>query len=300
MEELPTSGPRPPTGYVPRPEPRWFSFSAGQVLGSSFRIFGTKCWILIPLSALFHIVPTWALMKSTGGARFWGGDVGPFGWLYLLETGRGLRFILTDWVLPLAFQAVVTYAVFQSLRGTPARWGPSIGRGLKRLPHALGASLLILVVILLPTYLLGRLVAGSGLAWSPGGVLFVLGVILCYLAWVSARLYVAVQAAVVEGVGPFRAFGRSSFLTRHARWKMFGLLIVVVVVPWILANFVIPRWVLQTYRDFETSGMTLFWVQQAVGVVFATLQSVTAAVAYHALREAKEGTGLDELLAVFD
>lgn len=295
MDELPPAGPPHALRSRPPPDPRSFSFSAGQVLSRSFRIFGTRCWILIPLSLVVHMGPLWAL-GDLDRVRL--RAMGPFAWIYVLGTGRALASVLVDWALPLAFQAVVAYAVFQSLRGTPARWGSSIGRGLRRLPHALGASLLILAAMVVPAFLLGSLLAR--MRSHDGWALFVLLVYLVYLAWLGTRVYVGVQAAVVEGVGPVRAFRRSSFLTNYARWKVFGILIVVVVVPWILSNYVLPLWLLRRSSDADGNYEALLWAYTALNVVFAALQAVAAAVTYHALREAKEGIGLDELLAVFD
>lgn len=46
--------------------------------------------------------------------------------------------------------------------------------------------------------------------------------------------------------------------------------------------------------------MTRILIEGGIGVLFGCLQAVASVVVYHLLRRAKEGVGLDELLAVFD
>jgi len=300
MEPIVPPGPETPPPAT-RPSAHAIGFSVGQVLDRSFRLFGRRCWVLVPLALLFYALPTWLhVVVDRPGHLSWIETDALFWWFHFFGGWPGIGMAIVDWVMPLAFQAIVTFGVFQSLRSGRARWGASIGLGLRRLPHAVGASLVILLAMVLPMLLIVILLFRNPGRESPWFMLFVLFLLLLYLAWLSSRLFVGIQVAVVEGTGPFRAIGRSSWLTYHVRWKVFALLLVVVLVPYV-AGRILDLGILRKITG-EDRGMYLthYFIGRAFDAAFGALQAVTAAVTYHALREAKEGVGLDELLSVFD
>ena len=106
--------------------------------------------------------------------------------------------------------------------------------------------------------------------------------------------YVAVPACVVEGTGPVRSLGRSRELTAGYRWKMFGLILLVIVIS-VIGSMVV------TLPAVFLAGI---WGQLAVQLVWAGLSggfgSVLIAVAYYYLRVAKEGVDVDQIASVFD
>jgi hypothetical protein len=104
--------------------------------------------------------------------------------------------------------------------------------------------------------------------------------------------------AVVEGGSPGNAMGRSAKLTAGARARVFAVLVVVYGVPFVVA-LGLQRILARGSDPFELS-LTPMVVQHAFAALCSCVQAVTAVVVYHALRSAKEGVGLDELLAVFD
>jgi hypothetical protein len=291
-----------PAAPVPRrrvmDEMRRPNFSAGDVLGRAFGIFGRQLPVLLLLSALFHVIPTWLEIKQYERILAHVREAVESGMRVDAWELRGgstmLVHQLASWVFPLALQAIVTYAVFRSLRGQGAGWGASIASGLGRLLHALGASLVAVLAILLmfvPILIVG---AAGGPAFLL--VMMIVGVVLA--ARMACIWYVSVQTAVVEGSGPFTALARSSKLTYGARWKVFVIVLVVYAVPVLVAAFVLNP--MFEGERFVNSYVTLALLTGALQTVFAALASVAAAVAYHDLRVAKEGIHVDDLLRVFE
>jgi hypothetical protein len=267
------------------------SFSGGDAIGRSFQIFGRQFLVLIPLAALFQAVPT--LVSYAGMSRlmtaFEERRYGAMGldWTWVILEA------VTAYLFPLAFQAVVAYAVFQSLRGRPAGWGTSFGKGLTRLPNALGASLLVVLGILVPIFLLTMFLAVLG----PGpAVLGMLGGFV-WAIMIGCAWFVSIQCAVVEG-GVARAVARSSALTRGARGKIFAIMLLVYLLP-SLIDFAVDRIVFPDSEMLDNWRGQIF-AASALSVVFSALQAVTAAVVYHDLRKAKEGVDVSDLVKVFE
>ena len=110
-------------------------------------------------------------------------------------------------VISALVQGALTRATVSANEGIRATFGQSLSAGLQVILSLIGLSIL----------------------WSLGvGIGFVLlivpGVILLMM-WA-----VAVPALVVERAGVFAAFSRSAQLTKGARWKIFGLSLVLLVI----------------------------------------------------------------------
>ena len=122
-----------------------------------------------------------------------------------------------------------------------------------------------------------------------GTLLLIVPGIILWTMW-----YVAFPACVLEGIGPFEALSRSSFLTSGSRWKVLGLALVIVLI------IAVPGAILQSVL-----GLTLGWSGLVIGayvgrVLGGALAAIVAAVLYHELRVAKEGVDVDRIAAVFD
>jgi hypothetical protein len=268
-----------------------FPFSAREVLATSFSIFRRHLPILVVLAAVFYALPTFLELQQTDDEFVLDTDEGIYAWAGGLH---GLATMLAEVVLPLAFQAVVTFAVFRTLRGRPPRYGESFLRGVKRLHLALGSGLLVWVIVFSP----GFLVFFFGRLWSGDGILIVGLAWIAYMAILACAWYVCVQAAVVEGVGPLTSLYRSTTLTRGGRIRIFGVLLVVYGIPGVLHGVVEAMVLPPEVEDVLDRPRVL--LAAGFNVLFAGLQAVNAVVLYHALRKSKEGVDLDELLAVFD
>jgi uncharacterized membrane protein len=174
-------------------------------------------------------------------------------------------------------QGALIYGTVRDLNGQRATFGECLATGLRAfLP-------LILVSILM---WLG-IVAGLMLFLVPG---VMLGVAWC----------VAVPAQVSERTGIVSALGRSAELTRGNRWRIFGLVLLFVVLGWIVSALVTPFSL--AVGSMGPSGVLLSqMLTNAVSTVVNTLVGATgASVLYAELRRLKEGLAPDALAALFD
>jgi hypothetical protein len=86
------------------------------------------------------------------------------------------------------------------------------------------------LVVIVPLFLTGLLV-GLGVAFA--SILLLVPGVMLYCAWV-----VASPVVVAERLWPLAAVSRSAELTRGARWKVFGLLLILMVGYWIISAVV--------------------------------------------------------------
>jgi hypothetical protein len=176
-------------------------------------------------------------------------------------------------LLGVALQQLVAgataFGVFQALRGQKASIGQAVGVGLRRLFPVLGVALACGLLVLLGLYLLV----------VPGIVL------LCVL-------YVAVPVAIIERQGVGRSLTRSAELTRGARLAVFWVFL------WITVGMLAVVAVMIQLLGFEAGEFN--WPINVAFILFMSFGAVTQTVAYHDLRMAKEGTGIEDLAKVFD
>jgi uncharacterized membrane protein len=168
-------------------------------------------------------------------------------------------------------QAIVLYGAFQDMRGRPVNLVESLQVGLRRF---LPILLLVFVAYLLITL-------ASMLLIVPGLILLTM--------W-----FVATPACVVERTGPIRSLGRSRQLTKGHRWKLFGLILLVV----LLGSIVIG--IINVVLEFA-AGPTLALIGGLVlNGIWGAFYAIAVVVTYHDLRVAKEGTNVEQIAAVFD
>lgn len=177
--------------------------------------------------------------------------------------------------IDLVVTAAVLYGTIQQLRGEHAGIAQSIGVGLQRLLPVIGVGLL------------------SALAVFGGLLLLIVpGVILLCM------FYVAVPAAVVERPGVMGALKRSRELTAGYKGSIFGIIIVLGVLEFIVGKLV--QSILMP--DVPTMGdvKTYVWVTVGIAIVMAALQATINGVVYHDLRLAKDGVATEDLARVFE
>src|SRR6267142_7157090 len=109
--------------------------------------------------------------------------------------------ILLGVVLNTIGQAVILFGAFQQLRGQPLRAGEALQKGLARFFPILGVALLY----------------GFGIAFA--AILLVVPGLILATMWA-----VALPACVVEELRPAASLGRSNDLTKGYRWKIFGIM----------------------------------------------------------------------------
>jgi hypothetical protein len=194
--------------------------------------------------------------------------------------------------------AMITYGVFQEMRGGDLSLGSCLSVGFSSLLPVLSVALLqilfvmgaVIVTIVPISFLVGIAVAGGGQA---GRVCSLLLVPLLLLAFVPAimlwlRFYVAVPTAVEERPGALSAMRRSAFLTEGQRWPILG---VVLVLGFCNAAIQVGA------SRVPTAGPFLVPV---ANLVTTALVATTCAVVYYRLRSFHESIDVDQIASVFD
>ena len=185
--------------------------------------------------------------------------------------------VLIGMVISAIVQGALTRATISASEGRKASFAESLSTGLRVFLPLIGLSIVFAF--------------GVGL----GFVLLIVPGIILLLMWA-----VAVPALVVERQGIFGALGRSSELTKGARWKILGMLVILLVIYW-LFSFVIGLVGLSAYGSDPAAGLS---VSSLIGsIVLGTLLNAAwgtlQAALYVELRQWKEGTSVEHLQEVF-
>ncbi len=194
-----------------------------------------------------------------------------------IDTAPGLNILtLVETLLGVVVTAAVTYSTIRELRGWRVDFAEFAVRGMAQGGAAIKVALLSGVLVLL------------------GFVALVIpGLVLSTIWWV------AIPVAVVERPGTVASLRRSGELTKGVRWRIFGLFVAYLLVLFgglslvgivlfaLIDDIVLADWL------WTITGWA--WVAGAMA-----LQAVLVAVSYYHLRVAKEGTGIEEIAAVFD
>ena len=181
-------------------------------------------------------------------------------------------------VIAALVQGAQTRATVSAAEGHRASFGESLSAGLRVLLPLIGLSILWAI--------------GVGI----GFILLVVPGIILLLMWA-----VAVPSLVIERNGIMGAFSRSADLTKGARWKIFGLFLVLLVSYW-LVSLVIGVAGLRAYGPGATaSGLTIANIigSAILGTIFNTIWGTIQPSLYVELRQWKEGTGVENLEEIF-
>jgi hypothetical protein len=187
------------------------------------------------------------------------------------NPGTTIFLFLLMIVLGTLSQAIVLHAAFQGMRGQPIDLAESARIGLRRFIPLVGLALSMALFL--------------GLATA----LFVIPGLILYVMW-----FVATPVCVVEQLGPFRSLGRSRQLTKGHRWKILGLLLVILIPALVVAAIVggVTAVILGS-----TFGQIVNLLWSAIWTAFL---AIVLAVTYHDLRVAKEGVDTEQIAAVFE
>jgi hypothetical protein len=109
----------------------------------------------------------------------------------------------------------------------------------------------------------------------------------------ATMLYVATPVCLIEQRRTWPSLLRSAVLTKGYRWSVFGLLMVVNLVPTVALGVV---YVLMSRSGGRMAGHLVMYVLE---VAFNAFSGVVALVVYQGLRTAKEGLAVEALAEVF-
>lgn len=184
---------------------------------------------------------------------------------------------------------LITMFIAAIVQGALTRATVSANEGVKA---TFGESISAAVRVVLP-------LVGLTILWAIGVtigfILLIVPGIILLMMW-----SVAVPALVVERQGVFAAFRRSSELTKGARWKIFALSLVLLVIYWLL-SLVVGLVGLGMYNPAQAAGFTIVNMIGSlfVGTVFNMLWGTVQPSLYVELRQWKEGGSLENLEEVF-
>jgi uncharacterized membrane protein len=230
----------------------------GDAFSRSFEIFSRHFGAFVVLALVSNVPVFLYLFALTQGV-----GVGNPG------TAAGISGFLSMLGSLIASGAIL-YGVVQRLRNQSFTVASSLAVGLGAMLPILGVSIIVGVLTLLGTFLLV----------VPGIMVF-------------CAYYVAVPVVVVERPGVFASMSRSGFLTKGQRWRIFGILVVVVV-----ASVVIDL-IAEAILGALGTYIAVFGPLVLTSVVSA-FGAVLNGVVYYQLRVAKEGVDIEEIARVFD
>jgi len=236
-------------------------FRVGSVLTRTAKIL-SQHFLIFFLIGLVANLPS--LLLGYGGGSVGASPTGQNA--VLLIVGGVLSFVLS-----MISQAVMVHAAFQAMRMRPVSLGESMRVGLSR----------VFAVILL-ALLMGIL---GGLA----AVLLIVPALIVMTMW-----FVSTPACVVERTGPWTSMKRSAALTKGHRWKVFGLLLLLILVSLIVAGL-LQLVLMQVGSTILVLLGTLLW-----GALWTAFYSIAVVTTYHDLRVAKEGIDIEQIASVFD
>ena len=244
-----------------------------KVIGATFGVLGRNFLPFLGMTLLMVGIPTAVVSLglldlvgdptaiSVSPERF-----GMFGIGFLVS-------VVTNAVL----QGALVYGTVRDLNGRRASFGECLATGLRNF---------------LPVILLSILMA---MAVMVGFLLLVVPGVMMLVAWC-----VAVPARVSEQTGIIEAFGRSAELTRGNRWRIFGLMLLFLVLTWIVGILLTPLSLAAMSAGPQGLVVSQMISNTASGIINALIGATGASVIYVELRRIKEGLAPDALAALFD
>jgi hypothetical protein len=237
-------------------------FGSGPALSQSLQVFGRNCLPFIALSLLL-ISPAYLLT----GWLVWEGQLIQTIPPAVLQLGLTALEALLGFVV----HAAVVYGTFRDLQGQKAGFSGSFVGGFGSVVPVIAVAIASGLIVILGLFLL-----------------VVPGLIFATMYWV------AVPAAVVEKTGVKDSLSRSAALTSGERWKVFGVIVIIAIAQLIFERGIDPM------LDYENAVILSMAITLLYSATFTAFGAVASAVTYHQLRRIKEGTGADEIAAVFD
>jgi len=244
-------------------------FRVGNVFSRAWWVF-SRNFFTFTLVTAFASVPSLLMPRSTPGV-----PANPFENLGIVSV-----LLLLLIVLGTLSQAVVLYGAFQVMRGRPVDLAESARIGLRRFFSIVGLAIVVSLLIAL----------ASALLLFPG--------VMLYTMW-----FVATPVCVVEQLGPFASMSCSRELTKGHRWKIFGMLLLLLI-PALVVGAIVGAAAIAVTGGFLTLANALATtvgqiVNLAWNAVWTAFFAILIVVAYHDLRVAKEGVDTDQISAVF-
>jgi hypothetical protein len=252
--------------------------SIGRVFERAFSTIKHNPLVVLGLALLLGAVPA-LLMTYLLASLGLGASTGGLGSTAVTGlVGAMFASMIVGLVISAIVQGALTRATVAESEGQTATFGECLSVGLRFFLPLIGVGIVFAFGVFFGMLLL-----------------IVPGVILL-LMWA-----VAAPAVVVERDGVFKALSRSRELTRGARWKIFGLFLLLGVLYWLL-SIVFGLVGLQAYGEpGAASNLAVGNLVGSVvlGTIFNAFWGTIQPSLYVELRHWKEGDSVEELARVF-
>lgn len=257
------------------------SVSIGRIFSRAFGAIGGNPVATLGIAFLFSGLPSLALLYAAQNLQdFWLKAMAGLGTGAVV--GFGAFSFLVYMLLWMITQGALVRATIAFSEGHKAGLGESIMAGLRA-----AVPLLLLAVL-------------TTVAFAVGLVLLIVPGVILYVMW-----SVAAPALVDERLGPIEALGRSRYLTRGTRWKVFGLILVLLVMYWLFAALVglISVMTYGGLDEFAASGSNLSPGDMVINLISSTITSGVGGVIHSSLfvelRDWKDGPQAETLAEIF-
>lgn len=252
------------------------SLSIGTVLSRTFGTLGDNPLATFGIAFLFGALPQ-LLYSYFVGATLTAAN----GSAALGTVAVSIASFVVFMLLSMLVQGAMVRATIAHAEEQRASLAQCISTGLSVAVPLIGLSILMML----------GLMAGFLLLFVPGVIL--------YLMW-----SVAVPALVAEEQGVFAAFGRSRALTKGARWKIFGLQLLLIVLIFVFSAvfgaLVLAGGMATSAAGGAVSMSPLFLILSAVSnTLLIAFWSTAQANLYIGLREWKDGPQAGKLAEIF-
>jgi len=192
----------------------------------------------------------------------------------------------------LFIQAAVVDAAFQDMLGEEVDILASLRSAVVAAPSLLAAGCILFLALIGWLFLvgaLGGLFGLFGLGYAVGSAISATVV----LVMATVRWWVFLPAIVVERIGPFAGFGRSTRLTERRRWSIFAILLLIYVPEYLLKLVLV---LVAAKTGVVASGI----MNIVISGLFIVLNATITTAIYGHLRAEKEGSGTAHLAEVFE
>ncbi|QNA83317.1 hypothetical protein G4G27_04320 [Sphingomonas sp. So64.6b] len=255
------------------------SVSVGRVFSRAFSTIGSNPLTVFGIAFLFGALPSVAMAYLGQSLR--------------TSVATAPNFTAWSIALPIA-QVVIGIALAMIVQGALVRATVAHSQGREA---GFGESALAGLQVIVPLFIVGLLL---GLAVMFGLILLIVPGIMLYIMW-----SVAGPVLVEERSGIFAAFGRSRYLTSGARWPVFGINLLLVVIMWafaaLLGAALFAIYGLQGVAGAFAQGLPIWYliVSSVISTVSTAISTTIQTSIYVELRDWKDGPATDALSDIF-
>lgn len=253
------------------------SVSIGRIFSRAFGVMGSNPGVVFGVALVLGAGPQ-VLYFLLVGANLAASPGAPFA---TAAIGASLLVFLVSMVARSVVTGCITRATVAYSQGRRASLGDCLAVALERFLPVIAVSFLFGIAIVL------------------GMILLVVPGIMLAIMW-----SVVVPVTVEERVGVFGAFGRSQYLTRGARWKIFALFLLLLVIGMAIgigAVLVSTMTIGLSYQNpAVATTATAIVINVIVTTIAAAFWSSLQTSLFVELREWKDGPMDEKLGAIFE